>query len=69
MQFTKVEEKNGEYLYMYFVDEQKQKQGELFCYKTEGKLPVSENLFFTEDYVDGEFKRRTWVKLPEKNII
>ncbi len=69
MRYTKVEENNGGYLLVYFVDNQNRKQGELYCYKTEGKLPTSENLLYTEEYKNGQFLFKNWMKLPEKVLV
>jgi hypothetical protein len=65
MKFTKVEEQRNEYLLVYFVDSQQRKQGELLCYKTEGKLPSQENLLFIEEYKDNVLLDKRWMKLPE----
>jgi hypothetical protein len=64
MKFTKVEEQKGEYLWVYFTDSQQRKQGELLCYKTEGKLPSQENLLFVEQYENDILLNKKWMKLP-----
>lgn len=69
MKYTKVEEHSGDCLLVYFVDNQNRKQGELHCYKTEGKLPTSENLLYTEEYKNGQFLFKNWMKLPEKVLV
>jgi hypothetical protein len=69
MKYTKVEEIKGEYLLIYFVDKENLKQGELLCYKTEGKLPSTENLLYTEEYKNGEFITKNWMKLPEPVLV
>jgi hypothetical protein len=63
MTFVKVEEKRGDYLLVYYIDRQKRKQGELYCYKTEGKEPSNETLLYVEVYKDGEFLYKHWKKL------
>jgi hypothetical protein len=65
MTYTKVEELKGEYLLVYFTDSKSQKQGELLCYKTEGKFPSVENLLFIEEYKDDLLLDKRWMKLPE----
>ncbi len=65
MKYKKVEETEGEYLMVYFVDKENLKQGELLCYKTEGKLASSENLLYTEEYKNGQSLVKNWMKLPE----
>lgn len=65
MKYTKVEESKGDCMLVYFVDQQKQKQGELLCYRTEGKLPSEDTLLFIEEYKDGLLLDRKWMKLPE----
>ena len=65
MKYTKIEERKGEFCLVYFTDNQKRKQGELLCYRTEGKLTSYENLLFTEEYKDDLLLDEKWMKLPE----
>ena len=65
MKFTKIEEQRGPYLLVYFTDPQKRKQGELLCYRTDGKFASQENLLFIEVYKDDLLLDRRWMKLPE----
>ena len=69
MKYTKVEEHKGEFCLIYFIDNQQRKQGELLCYKTEGKLPSSENLIFAEEYKDDLLLDKKWMKLPELVLV
>ena len=69
MTFTKIEELKGEYLLIYFVDSNNCKQGELLCYKTEGKLPGNENLLYSELYKNNEPFEKNWFKLPEEVFV
>ncbi len=65
MKYTKVELQRGEYWLVYFTDSQQKKQGELLCYKTEGKLPSHENLLYVEEYKNDLLLEKKWMKLPE----
>ncbi|HWZ21915.1 MAG TPA: hypothetical protein VNW06_04635 [Cytophagaceae bacterium] len=69
MVYKKVEEVQGDYLLVYFVDIENRKQGQLLCYKTEGRLPLNENLIYTEDYKDGQSMYKIWNLLPEKSLV
>ena len=69
MKFTKIEEQRGQYLLVYFTDPQQRKQGELLCYRIDGKLPSQENLVFTEEYKDGLLLDKHWRKLPEGIVV
>ena len=68
MIYKKVEEMQGDCLLVYFVDNENQKQGELFCYKTGGKLPMNENLLYSEEYKDGQSMYKIWNLLPKKSL-
>jgi hypothetical protein len=69
MTYTKVEEQRGEYLLVYFTDSASQKQGDLFCYKTEGKFASAENLLFIEEYKDDLLLDKKWMKLPQIELV
>ncbi len=69
MRYTKVEEHRGEYWLVYFNDSQLRKQGALLCYRTEGKLPSTENLLFIEEYKDDMLLDKRWMKLPEPVLV
>ncbi len=69
MLFRKVEEEQGDCLLVYFTDSENRKQGELLCYRTEGKLPMNENLIYTEEYKDGQLMYKIWRRLPEKLLV
>ena len=68
MIYKKVEEMQGANLLVYFVDSENKKQGELLCYKTDGKLPMNENLLYSEEYKDGQSMYKIWNLLPEKSL-
>ncbi len=52
MMYTKKEERCENLLMVYFVDHLNRKQGILRCYEPNGKLPMPDNLLYTELYKD-----------------
>ncbi len=69
MVYRKIEEVMEDCLLVYFVDSNNRRQGELFCYKTEGRLPSTENLLFTELYKEGILLTKKWMKLPQPILV